>query len=192
MILKNWGVNMYSPIGSKKNVKIFVLYLMANINYPLDFITLNDIVMQTDYVMYLDLAEGFHEMVDDSLIAIVGENSDGDKLYAVTDRGQIVASELKSDILDSILDQSLASALRYLDFKRRGVKTEATTERLPDGKCIFRCSFKEKDVVLFKSEIIVDSVNRAERMKQNFNERPEAIYRGINALFAGNVNFLFN
>ena len=183
---------MYSPIGSKKNVKIFVLYLMANINYPLDFITLNDIVMQTDYVMYLDLAEGFHEMVDDNLITVVGENEDGDKLYAVTDRGQIVASELKSDILDSILDQSLASALRYLDFKRRGVKTSATTEKLPDGRCIFRCSFTEKDVVLFQSEIIVDSVNRAERMKQNFNERPEAIYRGINALFAGNVNFLFN
>ena len=32
---------------------------MENINYPLDFITLNDVVMQTDYVMYIDLAEGF-------------------------------------------------------------------------------------------------------------------------------------
>ncbi len=183
---------MYSPIGSKKNVKIFVLYLMENINYPLDFITLNDIVMQTDYVMYLDLAEGFHEMLDDSLIEMVGENEEGDKLYAVTARGKIVASELKSDILDSILDQSLASAFRYLDFKRRGVKTEAKTERQPDGTCIFRCSFIENGTVLFTSEILVDSVNRAERMKQNFNERPEAIYKGINALFAGNVNFLFS
>ena len=51
---------MSSPIGSKRNVKIFVLYLMENIDYPLDFTTLNDIVMQTDYVMYLDFAEGFH------------------------------------------------------------------------------------------------------------------------------------
>jgi len=29
-------------------------------------------------------------------------------------------------------------------------------------------------------------------MKENFRERPEAIFRGINALFAGNVNFLFD
>ena len=32
-----------SPIGSKNNVKIFVLYLMRNINYPLDFVTINEI-----------------------------------------------------------------------------------------------------------------------------------------------------
>ena len=54
---------MGSPVGSKNNVKIFILYLMENINYPLDYITLNDIVMQTDYVMYLDFAEGFSEML---------------------------------------------------------------------------------------------------------------------------------
>ena len=54
---------MGSPIGSMSNVKIFVLYLLENINYPLDFFTINDIVMQTDYVMYLDFAEGFCEMI---------------------------------------------------------------------------------------------------------------------------------
>ena len=41
---------MSSPIGSKNNVKIFVLYLLENINYPLDYCSINDIVMQTDYV----------------------------------------------------------------------------------------------------------------------------------------------
>ena len=48
---------MSSPIGSKRTVKIFVLYLLENINYPLEYCTINDIVMQTDYVMYLDFAE---------------------------------------------------------------------------------------------------------------------------------------
>ena len=46
------------------NVKIFVLYLMRNIGYPMSFSTVNDIVMQNDYVMYLDFAEAFHEMLD--------------------------------------------------------------------------------------------------------------------------------
>ena len=53
---------MGSVIGSKQNVKIFVLYLMENVGRPLDFVTLNDIVMQTDYVMYLDFAESFYKM----------------------------------------------------------------------------------------------------------------------------------
>ncbi len=41
---------------------------MENIGYPLDFVTINDIVMQTDYVMYLDFAESFNEMLDSGLI----------------------------------------------------------------------------------------------------------------------------
>ena len=57
-----------SPIGSMRNVKIFVLYLLENINYPLEFTTINDVVMQTDYVMYLDFVEAFHSMLDLELI----------------------------------------------------------------------------------------------------------------------------
>ena len=91
--------NMASHIGSITNVKIFVLYLMENINYPLDFITINDIVMQTDYVMYLDFAEAFNAMLDGGLVEKVVE--DGEEKYRVTDKGAIVARELKSDIIKS-------------------------------------------------------------------------------------------
>ena len=60
---------MGSAVGGMQNVKIFVLYLMENVGTPLDFVTLNDIVMQTDFVMYLDFAEAFHKMLDDGLIS---------------------------------------------------------------------------------------------------------------------------
>jgi len=65
---------MASPIGSMNNVKIFVLYLMRNINYPLDFVTVNDVVMQNDYIMYLDFSQAFHEMLDGELIREDGVN----------------------------------------------------------------------------------------------------------------------
>ena len=183
---------MSSPVGGKNNVKIFVLYLMHNINYPLDFITLNDVVMQTDYVMYIDLAESFHEMLDDGLIEAVGEDIEGQTLYVVTKKGQLVASELKSDILDSILDQSLTCALRFLNFRKRGIKISSSCEKLDNGKYLVSFLITENDVVLLQTSLTVDSENRAERMRQNFRERPEAIYKGTTALLAGNVNFLFS
>ena len=124
---------MGSPIGSMSNVKIFVLYLLENINYPLDFITINDIVMQTDYVMYLDFAEGFGEMLDGGLIEKV-EISGEDPLYFVTAKGRCVARELHGDIISTILDQSLEKALRYLDFQKRGVVPKCTVEKLDDGR----------------------------------------------------------
>ena len=69
---------MASPIGSMNNVKIFVLYLMRNVNYPLDFVTINEIVMQSDYILYLDLAVAFHEMLDSGLIEEVETNENGE------------------------------------------------------------------------------------------------------------------
>ena len=176
---------MGSPIGSKRNVKIFVLYLMENINYPLEFSTLNDIVMQTDYVMYLDFAEAFHEMLDMELIIEI-DDGNNNKYYAVSEKGRCVAEELHSDILSSILDQSLACALRYLDFKKRGIEGHCSSQRRPDGRYDVTCTFTEKKLgqqgertVIFTTTLAVDSENRAERMKKNFMERPDVIYRGV-------------
>ena len=188
---------MSSPIGGMKNVKIFVLYLLENINYPLDFFTINDIVMQTDYVMYLDFAEAFHEMLDLGLILEIED--EGQKLYCVSQKGRCVAQELHSDIISSILDRSLAAALRYLDFKKSGIEAYCAAEKRPDGRYDVRCTFTQKRPgvdeersVIFDVTLTVDTQNRAERMIANYKTRPEVIYRGVTALLAGNVNFLFD
>ncbi len=180
---------MSSPIGSMRNVKIFVLYLLENINYPLDFFTVNDVVMQTDYVMYLDFAEAFHDMLEGGLLEKVEEN--GEELYCVTEKGRCVARELKSDLLPSILDQALARALRYLNFKKRGITPKCTVEKAEDGKYNVICSLAEKERCIFSQTLTVDTLDRANRMKENFYDRPEAVYRGALALMAGNVNYLF-
>jgi hypothetical protein len=182
---------MSSPIGSMSNVKIFVLYLLENINYPLDFFTINDIVMQTDYVMYLDFAEAFGEMLDGGLIEKVVV-PDEDDLYFVTAKGRCVARELHGDIVSSILDRSLTMALRYIDFKKRGVVPKCSVEKLDDGRYSVSCSFTEQKELIFSQSLTVDSEERALRMKANFYERPEVIYRGVLALMAGNVNYLFD
>ena len=181
---------MSGTIGSVRNVKIFVLYLMENINYPLDFVTINDIVMQTDYVMYLDFAEAFGEMQDGGLIAQV--DTEGEQTYVVTEKGRMVARELKSDLLPSILDRSLSAALRYLSFRKRGIVARCTIEKTEDGRFAVNSSFEENKVCIFSQRLVVDTLDRAERMKENFYERSEAIYRGVLALMSGNVNYLFD
>ncbi len=181
---------MASQIGSMKNVKIFVLYLMKNVGYALDFVTVNDIVMQTDYIMYLDFAEAFHQMLDDGLIRTVG--GEGEPLYEITERGVLVAESLSSDILSTVLDKSLAAAFRYLDFKRRGVSASCTYQKNEAGDYDVTCTLTERDRVIFQTVISVDAEDRARRMADNFRERPEAIYRGVHAMLAGNVNYLFD
>ena len=184
---------MGSPIGSKRNVKIFVLYLMQNVHTPLDYITLGDMVMHTDYVAYLDLAEAFHEMLDDGLIEAVDHNEQGEERFVPTAKGICVAESMRRDLLPSILDESLATALRYLDFKRRGVKVSARIEKNPDGTGYYlHCNVTEKGKNLMNVSLWVDSELRAERMADRFRGKPENVYKGIAALLSGNVDYLMS
>ena len=180
---------MGASIKEKNKVKIFVLYLMENINYPLDFITLNDIVMQTDYVLYLDFAESFNELLDGGLIE--KESAADEEFYYVTEKGKYVAAELKSEVLSELLDKALDAALRYLDFKKRGISARCTVEAQEDGTYLVTCSLTEKKKVIFSQALVVDSLDRATRMRDTFYERPENVYKGALALMAGNVNYLF-
>lgn len=181
---------MGARIMAKRNVKIFVLFLMENINYPLDFVSINDIVMQTDYVLYLDFAESFDEMLDADLIECT--EKDGEKYYSVTRKGSLVARELHSDILSSILDKSLEAAFRYLDFKKRKIEARCSSERRADGRFDLTCTLYEKKEKIFETTIVVDTENRVERMKEQYMERPDVIYRGMTALLTGRMSYLFS
>ena len=184
-----------SALGGKRNVKIFLLYLMQNIHMPVDFATLNDMVMQTDYVMYLDMAEAFHELFDDALIEVSDTHADDGvpedvTRYVVTAKGRIVAEQLHSELLPTILDESLRCALRYLDFRRRGIKTHCSVTQSEDGTAVFYCSVEQDGKLLFETRMSVDAMIRAHQMEDNFRARPEAIYKGMWSLLSGNVNYL--
>lgn len=181
---------MGARIIAKKNVKIFILFLMENINYPLDFVSINDIVMQTDYVMYLDFAESFDELLESELISYT--EVDGEKYYSVTKKGSFVARELHSDILSIILDKSLEAAFRYLDFKKRGITADCAAMRRADGRFDLTCTLYEKKEKIFETTIVVDTENRVERLKQHYLERPDVVYRGTVALLTGQMGYLFS
>ena len=179
---------MSSPIGGKSNVKIFILYLMDNINYPLSFSTLNDIIRQTDYVMFLDFAEALPEMVEHGLVE--EQEQDGETVYSVTKKGRIVVRELNSDILSSILEKSMTAALRYLDFSKRGVQTNCLIEKTPEGDYRVTSTISEKGREIFRSVVHVTNVEEAQRMRKNFYDRPEAVFKGTIALLEGSVDYL--
>ena len=86
---------MPSVLGGKRNTKVFILYLLQNIQIHVTFVTLNDMIMETDYVMYLDFSECFYELLDNSLIVPVGEEN-GQPTYTVSAQGKHVAQQLHS------------------------------------------------------------------------------------------------
>lgn len=184
---------MPSTAKDKRAVKIFVLYLLENINYPLPLCEISDIVMSSDYVLFLDFAESFNEMKDQGLVAVAGTDEKGDELLAVTEKGRAVAAGLRSELLPSVMDEALAAAFRCLDFAKRGVRPECEIREVSPvtGECDVVCRLTEKKSVIMELTLRVDSRGRAERMRDRFLERPDVIFRGVNSLLSGNVDYLF-
>jgi len=174
----------------KQSVKIYVLYLMDKINYPLPYCTINDIIMQNEFVGYFDFAECFAEMIDDSLVLC--EQLDGVECYYVSDRGRTVAEELSGNLLPSVLDDSLANAWRLIDFTKRGIKCHAEINRAQDGRYLLRCEMTERGKELISLTVAEESEERALRMKNTFGSRPDVICRGVLALLTGEPKFLFD
>lgn len=187
---------MGARLKNKNDIKIFILYLLQNINYPLDFPTINDIVVQDEYVNYFDFAECFAEILDMGHVVeeISTDEKTGEKVtrYRISSLGSAVVCQLQSGLLRSIRERSLKSALKLLSFKKRGAQVSCHTSELDDGKYAIECVITEMGKEILHINLVDDSAQRVERMKANFEDRPDTIYKGIMALLAGEVDYLLN
>lgn len=193
---------MPETFHSPQQVKVFILYLLEKVGYPLDYNDLATIVIRDGYVDYFDFVTYFHELLESGHISKVeheaedGENqtpsSHEKDSYTVTDTGRMIAKGLADDLLlAAVREKSYISAMRHLSLEKRGAVINHDIEQVGDGTYIFHCSIKDCDGLAFDLDLRADSYMQVSRMRMNFEDKPDVVYRGIVALVTGNVNYLF-
>ena len=175
-------------IYDKTDVKIFVLFLLDNINYPIDYITINNIVTDNGYVAPFDFAECFSELCEHG--HVVSDDVDGVSYYVISNTGKSVVAELSDTILDSIKKAGALSAAKYLSFRKSGAKVKAEISERADGKFALDCSVYDENGALFSITICVSVRAQAEAMKEKFVREPEKIYRSAMSALTGEFDYL--
>lgn len=185
---------MQTQLKDKNDIKIFILYLMRHVGRPLDFVSINDIVVQDGYVGYFDFVECFAELLEAGNIEEIksDDGEGGSEIYRVTDQGIYVVDTLDSRLINTIREKSLKSALRLLSFKERGAKVRFDFEPLQNGRFKADCVISEKDEELMHVTLSLESTNQLEKIRHNFYDKPEVVYRGILAVLTGEVNYLID
>lgn len=179
---------MQIQLREKNDIKIFILYLMRHIGYPLEFASINDIVLQDGIVNYFDFAECFAELIETGNIEeLRGEDT---VTYRVTEQGKSVCDSLQSDLIQTIRERSLKSAVRLLDFEKKGWTTKRSYTELPDGRFEFNCKVLEHKKEYMNITLVVENRKALDRMLYNFDERPEVVYRGLMSVLTGEINYL--
>ena len=129
---------MASQLKDENEIKIFILYLLDKIGYPLDYPSIGSIMMQDGIVNFFDFAQCFFSLVDAGhirelisdkraakILEITPDSEeeagldDDPVLYEVTETGRHVAEALSGNLMVSVREKSYRSALRHLSFAKR-------------------------------------------------------------------------
>jgi hypothetical protein len=176
-------------LTEKSDIKIFILYLLAQLERPLDYVTLHDICVQDEFVNQFDFMAEFYELIEMKALEMKTEEN-GEETVRLTHKGRETAETMKDRILPEILDRAVRSALQLLSFKAQGLAAHSSIEEVGGGKYVLTCKIGGRDGDHMETKLMLESLRQAERMRINFDERSEFIYRGIMALLSGNMNYL--
>lgn len=192
---------MPAPLHDKNEIKIFTLFLLDKIGYPLDYNNIASIVVQDGVVRYFDFADCFFQLLDAGHICRAEEadvqlSLDGsapaeqEDKYVITDTGRQVARVLGDNLMIRVREQGIRSALRHLSLQKMGAAIDQEYEPDVDGYA-YRCSIKDGRGEVLSVHVRLDNKWQLERVLKNFADRPDVIYRGILALLNGDVNYIF-
>lgn len=191
---------MPAPLHDKNEIKIFTLFLMDKIGYPLDYNNIASIVVQDGVVRYFDFADCFYQLLDaghicraeeaDVQLSLDGSEAPAEEKYVITETGRQVARVLGDKLMLRVREQGIRSALRHLSLQKLGAAIDQEYEPDGDGYA-YRCSIKDSRGQVLSVQVRLDNKWQLERVLKNFADRPDVIYRGILALLNGDVNYIF-
>ena len=175
---------MKASLKNKRDIKIFILYLLRFVGRPLKYHQLHDICVYDGIVASFDFTECLDELVDaDNVLRVI---AGGDEYYSITTQGERVSKTLSSDLLRSIRETGRRAAVRLLDFSSDGTEVRSDTgDEADDGSCRFSCEITRGKETLMRLEITAASSAEARYMKNSFDSDPEHILRAVYELMTG-------
>ena len=179
---KEFGLNTITDL------KVFVLFLLDNIRYPVEEATIIDIVEENvndisfDYEQCLrDLAESGH---------LLSDEVDGVWYYMISEKGRTVSTELYDHLEKGFRERSLKSAIRHISLMKSGASIKSYIEKTESGRYRVTMEANDKYGELMRTSLVVNSEAEAEEIKRNFEAKPDAVYRGVLFSATGKIEFI--
>ena len=177
---------LQAPLRDQTDVKIFILSLMDGIDRPLNFVQINDIVVQNGVVKPFDFCLAFPDLLETGHI-VMETSAEGEEFYSITPLGRDAARNLGSKLLHVTKEKALQNAVLLLNMQKNGESYRYNIEALPGGKYCFHLHFsKDKEDVISLS-VVVENQKKAENMEIEFEQHPELFRRSLLALLTNSA-----
>ena len=162
--------------------------MLDNIRYPIDFTTLTGIISENVDEITFDYEACLGELCDEDHLLF--DEIDGTKYYMISDTGRAVAKELYDSLDPDFREKSVKCAIKYMSLAKSGAKIESSITELPDGRYKVRMLISDMTGEILDTSVVVSSRVEAEKIRETFTSRPQAVQRGILFSLTGRLEFI--
>ena len=179
---KEFGLNTIADL------KIFLLFLLDNIRYPIDRTTVMSIIEENIEDISLDYEQCLVELADSGHLLF--DQIGNEQYYMISDKGRAVAAELYDNLDERFREKSLRSAIKHISLSKSGASIKAYVEETEYQR--FRVTLEAYDRYgdLMKTSLTLNSMAEAEQIRKNFEAKPDGVYRGILFSATGRIEYL--
>jgi len=170
------------------DIKVFLLFLIDNIGYPIEHSSIIEIVSENTEEILLDYDECLRELSDDGHLLF--DEFNGEKYYMISDTGRMIASELYDSLDKEFRERSLRYAAKYTSLSKSGATVGATVSEAEGKGYKVNMQVSDSSGELMNVSVTVKSRLEAEKIKLNFESKPEGVYRGVLFSVTGKLEFL--
>ena len=170
------------------DIKVFLLFLLEYIRYPIDRTTLMEIVSENTDELIMDYDSCLAELSDAGHLWF--DELDGETYYMISDSGRMIATELFDSLDAEFRERSLKSAIKHLSLSKRGSKLRSSIEELANGRYKVKMNLTDQSGEVIDLALTVSSLSEAEKIRENFKTRPESVYRGVFFSATGRIDYI--
>ena len=175
-------------LQTKTDIKVFILFLLNNIGYPIDHNAVIGMVSENTDEIIFDYDECLRELSDDGHLLF--DEYDGEKYYMISDTGRMISSQLYDSLDKEFRERSLKYSAKYTSLSKNGSVIKATVTEAEGNR--YKVTMQASDSIgeILSATITVNSRAEAEKIKQNYEAKPDGVYRGILFSATGMLEFL--
>ena len=175
-------------LSSLTEIKIFLTYILDYVDRPLDYTTLSRIIMDNVENPSLDYEEALNALSDDGYLYF--DEVDGEKYYMITEIGRSLASELYDTLDENIREKSIRVAVKHLSFAESGRGTKTKIEEADNNRFKVTVEAHSRIGKIMRVSMLVPSRGEAEQIAERYENRPDAVYRGVMFALTGRLELI--
>ena len=170
------------------DIKVFLLFLLAHIGSPLEHSELIDIVSENTDDIAINYNDCLNQLVDSEHLYF--DEIDGEKYYMISKKGRMVASELYDTLDEEFRERSIKSAIKHTSLSQSGKSIKSFIEKTEEGRYKVTLATYDSIGEVMKVDVTVNSLSEAEKIKANFDTKPDSIYRGVLFAMSGRLEYM--